>query len=92
MRIMVTQTLSKMDIYDYNLLSMGEKTSLLWQQARYIDRYSDESHTANLYHINNFYIEAVVSHKENRIVDVTPFKMGDRFEKYLIRVDLRDLI
>ena len=81
-----------MDIYDYNLLSMGERASLLWQKARYIDRYSDDDQTANLYHINNFYVEAVVSHRENRIVDVTPFKMGDRFEKYLMRVNLTDLI
>jgi hypothetical protein len=81
-----------MDIYDYNLLSLGERASLLWQKARYIDRYSDSEQTTNLYHLNNFYVEAVVSHKENRIVDVTPFKMGERFEKYLMRVDLRDLI
>ncbi len=81
-----------MDIYDYNQLSLGEKASMLWQRARYIDRFSDDDKTTNLYHINNFYIEAVVSHKENRIIDVTPFKMGDRFEKYLVRVDLRDLV
>ena len=81
-----------MDIYDYSQLSLGEKASMLWQRARYIDRCSDDDQTTNLYHINNFYIEAVVSHKENRIVDVTPFKMGDRFEKYLVRVDLRDLV
>ena len=81
-----------MDIYDYNLLSMGERASMLWQKARYIDRYTDGEQTTNLYHINNFYVEAVVSHRENRIVDVTPFKMGDRFEKYLLRVDLRNLI
>lgn len=81
-----------MDIYDYNLLSIGERASILWQKAKYIDRYSDAEQTANLYHLNNFYVEAVVSHKENRIVDVTPFKMGDRFEKYLMRVDLRTLI
>ena len=81
-----------MDIYDYNLLSLGERASLLWQQALYIGRHSDSDVTANLYHINNFFIEAVVSHKENRIVDVTPFKTGDRLEKYLSRVDIRDLV
>lgn len=81
-----------MDIYDYTQLSLGEKASLLWQRALYIDKYSDEENTTNLYHINNFYIEAVVSHKENRIIDVTPFKMGDRLEKYLMRVDIRSLV
>lgn len=81
-----------MDIYDYTLLSMGERASLLWQQAKYIDRHSDEELTANLYHINNFFVEAVVSHRENRIIDVTPFKTGDRLEKYLNKVDLRDIV
>jgi hypothetical protein len=81
-----------MDIYDYNQLSLGERASLLWQQATYIDRHSDTEMTANLYHINNFFIEAVVSHRENRIVDVTPFKTGERFEKYLMRVDIRGLV
>ena len=80
-----------MDIYDYHLLSLGERASLLWQQGLYLDRHSDNERTSNLYHINNFFIEAVVSHRENRIVDVTPFKMGERLEKYLMRVDLRDL-
>jgi hypothetical protein len=80
-----------MDIYEYNRLTLGEKASLLWQKALFIERYTDKDTTSNLYHIKNFFIEAVVSHTENRIIDVTPFKMGDRLEKYLVRVDLKDL-
>jgi hypothetical protein len=88
----ITHTASTMDIYDYNQLSLGERASLLWQQALYLDRHSDAENTSNLYHINNFFIEAVVSHRENRIIDVTPFKMGERLEKYLTGVDIRQLI
>jgi hypothetical protein len=80
-----------MDIYDYSRLTMGEQTSLLWQKALYIDRHDDSDTTSCLYYLNNFYIEAVVSLRENRIVEVAPFKMGDRFEKYLMRVDLTKL-
>ena len=81
-----------MDIYDYNRLTIGEKASLLWQQATFLERHTDTISTCNLYHLKNFYIEAVVSHAENRIIEVTPFKLGDRLEKYLSRYDLRDLI
>jgi hypothetical protein len=81
-----------MDIYDYNRLTIGEKASLLWQQATFLERHSDATSTSNLYHLKNFYIEAIVSHRENRIVEVTPFKLGERLEKYLSRYDLRELI
>lgn len=81
-----------MDIYDYNKLSLGEKASLLWQKARFLERHAEGDLTSCLYHINNFYIEAVVSHRENRILEVIPFKMGDRLEKYISDVDLRQVI
>jgi hypothetical protein len=86
------QKAKQMDMYDYSRLTIGEKASLLWQQAIYLERFSDEGTTSNLYHLRNFFIEAVVSHKENRIVEVVPFKLGQRLEKYLDRVHLKDLI
>jgi hypothetical protein len=81
-----------MDIYDYNRLSLGEKAALLWQKATYIDRFDAADSTCCLYYLKNFYIEAVVSHTENRIVEVTPFKLGDKFEKYLNGVDFKGLV
>jgi hypothetical protein len=80
-----------MDIYDYNRLTLGEKASLLWQQAQFIERHAQGDLTSCLYHINNFFIEAVVSHRENRIVDVTPFKLSERLDKYVEAIDLREL-
>ena len=80
-----------MDIYEYHRLSLGERASLLWQQALFLGRHSDKESTSNLYHIANFYVEAVVSHTENRIIDVTPFRFGDRLEKYLEPISLSDL-
>ena len=80
-----------MDIYDYNQLTLGEKASMLWQQAQFLERHAEGDLTSCLYHINNFYIEAVVSHRENRILEVTPFKIGERRDKYLSGVDLRQL-
>ena len=80
-----------MDIYDYNRLTLGEKASMLWQQAQFIERHAEGDLTSCLYHINNFFIEAVVSHRENRIVEVIPFKIGERLDKYLSHVDLNQL-
>jgi hypothetical protein len=81
-----------MDMYEYNRLSLGERASLLWQEGTHLDRFTDDHSTTNLYFINNFYIEAVVSHKSNRIIDVTSFKNGDQLEKYLVGLHLHDLM
>jgi hypothetical protein len=81
-----------MDIYDYSRLTLGEKAALLWQQAQFLERHAEGDLTSCLYHIHNFYIEAVVSHRENRILEVTPFKMGDRLDKYLGGVDIRAVV
>jgi hypothetical protein len=81
-----------MDIYDYNRLTLGERASMLWQRARFLERHAEGDLTSCLYHINNFYVEAVVSHRENRILEVIPFKGGERFDKYLSRIDLRGIV
>lgn len=81
-----------MDIYDYNKLSLGEKASLLWQKAKYLERHNEGDLTSCLYHINNFFIEAVVSHRENRILEVIPFKNGERLEKYIAGVNLAAIV
>ena len=81
-----------MDMYEYNRLTMGEKTRFLWQDATFIERYEDKDHTRTLYHSGDFYIEATVSHKENRIVEITTFRSVDRLEKYLDQVNLAALI
>jgi hypothetical protein len=81
-----------MDMYEYNRLTMGEKTRFLWQDATFIERCEDKDHTRTLYHSADFYIEAIVSHKENRIVEITTFRSVERLEKYLDQVNLAALI
>ncbi len=81
-----------MDMHEYNRLSLGEKASLLWQQALFLERHADANTTSSLYHYRNFYIEAVVSHQENKIVEVIPFRIGERLEKYISGINLRDLV
>jgi hypothetical protein len=81
-----------MDIYDYNRLTLGEKASMLWQQAQFIERHAEGDLTSCLYHIHNFYIEAVVSHRENRILEVIPFKIGERLDKYLMQISLSQIV
>ena len=79
-------------MYAYNRLTMGEKTRFLWQDATFIERHEDASHTRSLYHSGDFYIEAIVSHKENRITEITTFRSVDRLEKYLDKVNIAALI
>jgi hypothetical protein len=81
-----------MDMYEYNRLSLGEKTRFLWQDATFIERHEDSHYTRSLYHACDFYIEATVSHKENRIVEITTFRSVERLDKYLEKVNLAALI
>lgn len=79
-------------MYAYNRLTLGEKTRFLWQDATFIERQEDKTHTRTLYHAHDFYIEATVSHKENRIVEITTFQSVERLDKYLDNINLAALI
>jgi hypothetical protein len=81
-----------MDMYEYNRLTLGEKTRFLWQEAVFLERYDDKEVTRSLYHANDFYIEATVSHKENRITEIVTFTCIDRLDKYLENINLAALI
>ena len=81
-----------MELYDYIKLGLNDKANLLWDEGVFIDKYIDLDMITNLYFLSNFYVEVVLSNSNGRITEITPFKKGDRLEKYLRQVDLKELI
>ena len=81
-----------MEIYDYIKLSLGDKADLLWKKGLFIENYCDRSVTTNLYFMDKFYVEVVVTHNTSRIKEITPFRSGSRLEKYLEKFSLKELI
>jgi hypothetical protein len=80
------------EIYDYIKLDMNERANILWDEGVFIDKYIDLRIITNLYYLDKFYVEVVLSNKDGRITEITPFKNGDRLEKYINHVDLKALI
>ena len=81
-----------MEMEDYSQLGLGEKADILWKKGLFIENYCDKNVTINLYFIFDFFVEVVVLHNTFRIKEITAFKDGQRFEKYLQTVSLRQLL
>ena len=77
---------------EYLKLTLGEKADLLWKNGLFIETYSDRNITANLYYIDSFFVEVIVTHNNSQIQEITPFKHGERLEKYLEMISLQALI
>jgi hypothetical protein len=84
--------MAAVELYDYIKLNMNEKANMLWDEGIFIDKYIDLSIITNLYYLHNFYVEVVLSNSNGRITEITPFKKGERLDKYLGHVDLKELI
>jgi hypothetical protein len=80
------------ELYDYIKLNLNDKANLLWDEGVFIDKYIDLDMITNLYYLHNFYVEVILSNSNGRITEITPFKKGERLEKYLRHVDLKELI
>ena len=79
-------------MFDYMKLDLNGRANLLWDEGIFIDKYIDLQIITNLYYLDNFYVEVVLSNKDGRITEITPFTAGERLEKYINHVDLKALI
>lgn len=82
----------RVEMFDYMKLDMNGRANLLWDEGIFIDKYIDLQIITNLYYLESFYVEVVLSNKDGRITEITPFKHGERLDKYIRHVDLKALI
>ena len=81
-----------MGFHEYINLDLNRKACILCEQGVFVDKYIDLEYITSLYYLNNFFIEIVVSGSDNNILEIIPFRTGDRLEKYLRNIDLEDLV
>ena len=79
--------------YEFTALDINERANLLWEKGIFLDRYRDNEKGINLYYLHNFYVEVTISNNPTEeIIDISPFKNGIRFEKYLDKINLLKIL
>ncbi len=78
-----------LSMYEFILLDTAERAEILWDKGEFISNAVIEDCAYNLYTLYGFYVEVVLVQTE--LSEVTPFKQGERLEKYLACIDITEL-
>ena len=73
-------------LYDFIQLDLNAKADKLWEHGSYIDSYINFEKRVNLYFLSNFFVEVYLD--SNSIIEISAFKKGERFDKYLERINI----
>ncbi len=63
-------------------LDITRQTKLLRKDGILADRDSEKGICVSLYYLHGFFVEETVSVKENKVIEIIPFKQGYKVEKY----------
>lgn len=78
-----------LSIYEYITLDTAQRAEILWDKGEFISNTVIEDCGFALYSLYGFYVEVVLVQTE--LSEVTPFKQGERLEKYLACIDITEL-
>jgi hypothetical protein len=73
-------------------LDLEEKANYVWRNGIFLDNYIEREKTTNLYYFSGFYVEIAVAHRGGTIVEIIGFRSTRRLDKYLRKIELRELI
>lgn len=68
---------------DFIKKDFTSQSLILKENALMLDQYTEKDKTVNLYFLEGFFVEETVSGKENKVIDILPFKQGYKIEKLL---------
>jgi hypothetical protein len=71
---------SGMDIY--------RKASVLIKEGNYIMDHNDSYFMIQLYALRDFFTEVIISRDTMNVVEIIPFRTGDRLDKYLNKIEI----
>lgn len=71
------------ELYEFNRLPINERANYLWANGTFIMNVKQTEHSFNLYTLNSYYVEVKLLNSNNEIVEIVPFKQGERLNKYL---------
>ncbi len=79
-------------IYGFLRLNLNERANLTWEIGTYLHCRTGEGFNANLYSVEDFYVEVFYDNERNTIADVMPFNAPHLLELYLAQIDLSELL
>jgi hypothetical protein len=59
-----------MTLYEFNVLTLEEKQTTVWDKGTFLDNYITEDIRINCYAIDRFFVEVVYDGKHNVITEV----------------------
>ena len=78
-----------LSLYEYIALDENQRANLLWQDGEFITNVKVGSESIALYTIYMYFVE--VTMKNDEVTEITPFRQGQRLEKYLNQINIADL-
>ena len=63
-------------------LNIAEQSTILKQKGLFIDQDTENNKLINLYYIDGFFVEEIMSMEEKRVLEIIPFRQGYKVEKY----------
>lgn len=78
-----------MTLYAYLALDLPARADYLWEKGELITMLPERS---NFYALDDFFVEVVVDRSTHTIHEITPFLIGERYERMIAYVDLTELI
>ena len=76
-------------LYDYLKLDNNQRAELLWKHSTFLTNTTIKTDSFALYSLYGFYVEVLLDGEQ--IKEITPFKQGGRFDKYLDVIDISEL-
>jgi len=78
-------------IYEFNQLPFNEQGQVVNAWGRFMTNVNEGEMRYNLYRVHDFFVEASYSSSENKIVEFTTFKKGERLNRYLDSIEIEKL-
>ena len=82
---------SKLGIYEYNIMPLNEQADYLWDNGTFLANRVKGTMKIQLHSLSNFYVEVFYKSKENKIIELKPFKAVRCLEPYLDQIDVNQL-
>lgn len=75
--------LNSQAFYDFAKLSKIRQIELLRGYGTFLDQDADEDTVTRLYFLHGFFVEEIVSEKNNEVMELIPYKQGYKLDNYL---------
>lgn len=77
-------------LYQYIGLNQNQRAEILWRNGEFISNIPDHHIGFTLYSLYGFLVEVTLINE--KISDITPFRQGERLDKYLKEISIQELM